>query len=35
MSSVIYERDAEELVPDGLFFDLPAWGYRAFKPETR
>jgi hypothetical protein len=35
MSSAVYERDGEELVSGGMFFDLPAWGYHAFKLETR
>jgi hypothetical protein len=34
VSSVVYERDGEELVSRGTFLELPAWAYRAFKLET-
>jgi len=35
LSSVVYQHAGEELVLGGMFFDLPAWGYHAFKLETR
>ena len=26
-----YERDGDELARDGLYLDMPAWGYHAFE----
>ncbi len=31
MSSIVYERDGNELVTRGLYLDLPAWGYHVFE----
>jgi glycosidase len=31
MSSTVYERDGKELVDQGLYLDMPAWGYHVFK----
>ena len=31
MGSDVYERDRDEILAEGLYLDLPAWGYHVFQ----
>jgi len=31
LNPIVYERDGDELLSRGLYLDMPAWGYHAFK----
>jgi hypothetical protein len=31
LSQAVYERDGADVAARGLYLDLPAWGYHAFK----